>query len=222
MDREHVGPAEQLGLGDMSRAGLFGGFAGQVRAPGYDLHAEGRPDSRHPGADPAQAQHAEHRSAELAPDRRLPTAGAHRQMFVDDPPGRSQNERPGQLDRRLDIASGRADIDSVLLGSGEVDRGVERSGGRNHLEVGQTINNVARQRCSLPHDADHVVRQQPVDHGVGIGEVVVEDRDVGSGSDRRPVGHTHRDVLVIVENRNLHRAQSFTQVMARGRSAEEP
>lgn len=206
MNGQHVGAAEQLILGHVGRAPLFGGFAGQVRAPCDHLHAEGRPDPRHPGADPAKAQHPRHRAAERATDRRLPNAGAHRQALVDDPPSRGENECPSELNRGLDGAYGRADIDTALLGGRDVDRGVERSGGRDHLEIRKTLDDGAGQRRAFPHDADHVIGRQPVDDCIRIGEVVVIHRDVGSGGNPRPVGHTHRDLLVVVEDRDLHHA----------------
>lgn len=208
MDGQHIGPAEQLGPGHVRRPRPFGGFAAQVRAPRDDIHTEGRPDARHPATDPAQAQHAQHRTAELATDRRLPTAGAHRQVLVDDSPGGGQDERPGEFDRRLDVASGRAHMDAAFLSSRNVNRRIERPGGRDHLQLGETLDDLARQGRSLPHDAHHVEGRQPFDHRVRIGKVVVEDGDVSSGGDRRPVGHVQRDVLVVVEDRDLHRAQS--------------
>jgi hypothetical protein len=101
MDGQNVGATEQLVFGYVGRPGLFGGLRGQVRAPREDVHAERRPDPRHPAADPPQAQHAQHRPAELTTDRGLPTSAAHRQALVDDPAGRGKDQRPGQFDGRL-------------------------------------------------------------------------------------------------------------------------
>ena len=39
-----------------------------------------------------------------------------------------------------------------------------------------------------------------------IGEVIVEDGDLGARRHLRPVGHAQRDVLVVVEDRDPHRA----------------
>ena len=162
MDGQHVGPAEQLVGGHIHRPRLFGGLAGEVRAPRDDVHAERRPDTCHPGADPAQAEHAEHFAGELAAERGLPAAGPHRQGFVDDPPGRREDERPGEFDGGLDVAAGRAHVNAVLLCGRGVDRRVVRSGRRDHLQVLETLDDVARQRRPLPHDADHVERPEPV------------------------------------------------------------
>ncbi|ORV64889.1 hypothetical protein AWC06_04865 [Mycobacterium fragae] len=178
MDGQHIRSAEQFVLGHIGRPGLLGGLAGQVRAPGDDVHAERRRDACHAGADPAQAQYAQHRPAELATDRRLPGTAAHGLAFVDDPAGGGQDQRPGQFDCRLQIASGGADVDAALLGGRDVDRSVERAGGRDHLQPRQPLDDTARQRCSLTHHAHHVEWHQPFDDGVWIGEVILEDGDV--------------------------------------------
>ena len=92
----------------------------------------------------------------------------------------------------------------MLLGGRDVDRRIERPGGSDHPEIAETLDDVARQRGSLAHDAHHLERPEPVDHGVRVSEVVVEHRDVGPGGDLRPVGHAQRDTLKVVEDRNFH------------------
>jgi hypothetical protein len=206
MDGQDVGATEEFVFGHISRPGFFGGLRGQVRAPRDDVHAERRPDPRHPAADPAQAQHAQHRSAELTADGCLPTTVPHRKAFVDDPAGSGEDQRPGQFDRRLYVAAGRADVDAVFLGGRDVDGSVERPSGGDHLQPWQARDDVTRQRCALAHHAHHVEWRQPLDDCVLIGEVIGEDGDLGARSHIRPVGHAQRDVLVIVEDRDLHRA----------------
>ena len=39
-----------------------------------------------------------------------------------------------------------------------------------------------------------------------VGDVIGEHGDLGARSHLRPVGHAQRDVLVVVEDRDLHRA----------------
>jgi len=184
MDGEHIGPAEQFVLGDVRGPGLFGGSRRQVSAPRDDVHAEGGADPCHPGADAAQAEHAEHRAAELTANRGLPSAGTHGQRLVHDVACGGKDERPSQLDRGLEVAAGGAHIDAALLGGRDVDGGVERPGGSDHLEPRQPLDGTAGQRCPLAHDAHHVERFQSLDDGVRIGEMVVEDADLGPGRDR--------------------------------------
>jgi hypothetical protein len=212
MDRQDVGGGEQLVLRHIGRAGLFGGLGGQVGAPRDDVHAERLADLRNPAADAAQAKDTEHRATELAAHGGLPAAATHRYRLVDDPAGSSQDQRPGELDRRLHVAAGGADIDAALLGGRDVDRRVERSGRGDHLEPRQALDDVPRQRRPLAHHAHDVERLESLDHGVRIGDVIVEHGDRGARSHLRPVSHAQRDVLIIVENRDLHRANFAHQV----------
>ncbi len=205
MDGEHIAPAKQLIPGHVRHPGLFGGFRRQVGAPRDDLHPEGRTDPRHPRADPAQSEHAEHRAAELAANRGLPSARAHRKCFVDDPPSGGQDQRPGQFDRGLNVAASGADVYAALRGGHHVNGGIERPSRGDHLQPRQPLDDCAGQWRSFPHDAYHVERRQPFDEGVCIGEMVTEDGDLGPGRNVRPVGHAQRDVLVVVEDRHLHR-----------------
>jgi hypothetical protein len=206
MDGQNVRAAEQLVFGYVGRPGLFGRLRGQVRAPRDDVHAERRRDPRHPAADPPQAQHAQHRPAELTTDRRLPTTAAHRQALVDGPAGDGKDQRPGQFDRRLHEAAGRADVDAVFPGGPDVDGSVERPGGGDHLQPWQALDYATRKRCALTHHAHHIERRQPVHDGILVGDVIVEDGDVGARRHLRPVGHAQRHILVVVEDRDLHRA----------------
>lgn len=161
---------------------MFCGLRGQIRTPRDHVHAEGRPDPRHPGTDPAQAQHAQHRSAELKADGGLPTVAAHRKTFVDDPARGGKDQRPGQFDRRLHVTAGRADIDAVFLRGVDVDGGVERPRGGDHLQPWQALDDGTRQRCPLTHHAHHVEGGQPLDDGARIGKVIGEDGDLGARS----------------------------------------
>jgi hypothetical protein len=204
MDGQDVRPAEQFVFGHVGCPGLFGGLRGQVRAPRDDVHTERLAYPRHSSADPAQPQHAQHRSAQLPADGCLPSTAAHREALIDDPAGGGEDQRPGQFDRRLHVTAGRADIDAVFLSGRDVDRCVERAGGGDHLQPWQTLDHGTRQRCALAHHAHHVERRQPVDDGVLIGQVVGENGDLGAADHIRPVGGAQCDVLVIVENRDPH------------------
>jgi hypothetical protein len=55
------------------------------------------------------------------------------------------------------------------------------AGGRDHPQSGQPFDDVAWQRGSFPHHHDRVVRGQALDQFVFVGDVIVEDGDLGSG-----------------------------------------
>lgn len=204
MDGQYVGAAEQFVFADVGCPGCFGGLGGQVGAPRNDVHAERRTNSCHAASDPAQSQHAQHRPTQLPTDRGLPATCAYGQRLVREAPGNRQDQRPGQLDSRLDVAAGRADVDTALLGGRHVDRRVERPRRGDHSQLREPLNDAAQQRCSFAHYAHDVEGGQPLHDRVGVEEVIIEDGDLGVSRHRRPVGHAQRDVLVVVENRNLH------------------
>ncbi len=212
MDRQDVGGGEQLVLRHIGRAGLFGGLRGQVGAPRDDVHAERLADLRHPAADAAQPQ-----DPSTVPPSWRPTE-------VCQPPPRTdtdsstirravrQNQRPGELDRRLHVAAGGADVDAAFLGGRDVDGGVERPRRGDHLEPRQALDDVPWQWRALTHHAYHVERLESLDDRIRIGDVIVEHGDRGAGGHLRPVSHGQRDVLVIIENRDLHRPNFAHQV----------
>jgi hypothetical protein len=65
------------------------------------------------------------------------------------------------------------------------------------------LTNVAGQRGLLAHDANDIERQQPFNHGVRIGEVVLKYGDARSIAEHRPIGALQRRILVIVQNSDL-------------------
>src|ERR1700726_4164651 len=86
---------------------------------------------------------------------------------------------------------------------GDIDRRVYRSRRGNELEIGKALNDVAGQRGPLAHATNDIKRQQPLNHGVRIGEVVLKYGDVRSIAEHRPIGALKRHILVIVQNSNL-------------------
>src|SRR5438128_5584910 len=94
--------------------------------------------------------------------------------------------------------------DDPAIGSrNDVDRGVSRSRRGNELEIGKALNDVAGQRGPLAHDTNDIERQQPLNHGVRIGEVVLKYGDVRSIAEHRPISALKRSILVIVQNSDL-------------------
>src|SRR5882672_11242672 len=88
--------------------------------------------------------------------------------------------RPGQFDRWVRPVSRVNHCDPVLARSGDIDRRVSVPRRGNEPEIGKALNDVARQRGPLAHDAYDFKRQQPLNHGVRIGEVVLKYGDIRS------------------------------------------
>src|SRR5690242_16621164 len=91
----------------------------------------------------------------------------------------------------------------MIVRGGDIDRRVSRSRQGNELEIGKALNNVTGQRGPLAHDTNDIKRQQPLNHGVRIGEVVLKYGDVRSIAEQRPIGALKRNTLVIVQNSDL-------------------
>src|SRR6202049_4942703 len=70
--------------------------------------------------------------------------------------------------------------DPMLARGGDIDRRVSRSRRGNELEIRKAVNDVAGQRGPLAHGTHDVKRQQPLNHGVRIGEVVLKYGDIRS------------------------------------------
>src|ERR1700692_1300205 len=93
----------------------------------------------------------------------------------------------------------------MVAGGGDIDRRVSSSRRGNELEIGKTLNDVARQRGPLAHDTNDIKRQQPLNHGLRIYEMVLKNGDVRSPTEYCPIGALKRRILVIVQNSNLVR-----------------
>src|SRR5258707_15266514 len=85
----------------------------------------------------------------------------------------------------------------------DIDRGISRSRRGNEFEIGKALNDVAGQRSPLAHDTNDIKREQPLNHGVRIVEVVMKYGDVRSLAEHRPIGALKRHILVIVQNSDL-------------------
>src|SRR5438309_11066955 len=91
----------------------------------------------------------------------------------------------------------------MIARGGNINRSVYSSSRSNELEIGKALNDVAGQRGPLAHDTNDIKRQQPLNYGVWIGEVVLKYGDVRSIAEHRPVGALKRHILVIVQNSDL-------------------
>src|SRR5260370_32317398 len=93
--------------------------------------------------------------------------------------------------------------DPMIARSGDIDRGVYGSRRGNKLEIGKALDDVAGQWGALTHHTDDVKGQEPLNHGIWIGKVVLKYNDIRSIAEHRPIGALKRHVLVVVQNRDL-------------------
>src|SRR5258707_5097630 len=91
----------------------------------------------------------------------------------------------------------------MIACGGDIDRRVYSSRRGNELEIGKALDDTARQRGPLAHDTNDIKKQQPLNHGVRIGKVVLKYGDVRSIAEYRPVGAFERHILVVVQNSDL-------------------
>jgi predicted metalloprotease len=104
---------------------------------------------------------------------------------------------------------------------GTVARGVRRAAGHQQPQPGRHFGG---KRRALPHRHDHLRAGQPVDRGVGAGEVAGVPDDVDTCDQWRPVGDGDRDVLPGVKDHDrTERELSGRQGTGRlRRSVEHP
>src|ERR1700688_4159608 len=114
-----------------------------------------------------------------------------------------QDQRPGKFDGRVRSIPRVNHCDPMVARGGDIDRRVDGSSRGNELEIGKALDDVAGQRGPLAHDTNDIKRQQPLNHGVWIGEVVLKYGDVSSITQHRPIGALKRCILVIVQNSDL-------------------
>src|SRR6266404_9023113 len=119
-------------------------------------------------------------STEIRAHCLLPAAGSDGVALRHDMSGGGQDQRPGKFDRGVRAISRVNHCDPMIARGIDIDRRVSRSRRGNEFEIGKALNDVAGQRSPLAHDTNDVKRQQPLNHGVRIGEVVLTYGDVRS------------------------------------------
>ena len=197
-----VGALEQSFPGDERRARGLGALGAEVRAPGEHLHAEGAADRCHAAAEPAEAEDRKRPAVQRGADALLPAALAHAPVLVRDVAHGGKDQAPGELRRRvLRVASaGVRDGDAALLRGGKVERAVVRARPDDELQPRQPLDQRARHRHALAHQAEDV---EPGERRRGLVlacEVAAEDHDLAGGLQAAPVGHRERHALVVVED----------------------
>src|SRR6202040_3711972 len=114
-----------------------------------------------------------------------------------------QDQRPGKFDGWVRAIPGVNHCDPMLVRGGYIDRRVYGSRRGNELEIGKALNDVAGQRGPLAHDTNDIKSQQPLNHGLRIGEVVLKYGDIRSITEHRPICALKRHILVIIQNSDL-------------------
>src|SRR6202163_3898223 len=140
-------------------------------------------------------------STKIRAHRLLPASGSYRVALRHNMSRGGQDQRPGQFDRRVRPIPRVNHWDPVLARDDDIDRCVSRSRRGNELEIGKVLNDAAGQRGPLAHDTHDIKRQQPLNQGVRIGEVVLKDGDIRSIADHGPIGALKRHMLVIVQHK---------------------
>src|SRR6266481_5226404 len=158
MDRQDVGPLEQLVLGNQDCARGLGGLGRHVLAPGDQIHSKSAPNPRYLCSNPTKSQNAHGRSTEIRAHCLLPAAGSDGVALRHDMSRGGQDQRPGKFDRRVRPIPRVNHCDPMLARSGDIDRRVSRSGRGNELEIGKALDDDAGQWGSLTHDTDDVKR----------------------------------------------------------------
>ena len=168
MDGDDIGLLKQLVLRDEDGSDFGSALTGEILAPGDRLHAEGQADLRHCAADIAETQKPERPPGHVIADRRC------------QPPRRSDAFSATRLRALARISAhvssivgaeaiaGMNDLHALIFRSLEIDRGVPQRGRGDQAQLGQALDDGARHRRALAHDADDVERLQALDDGLGV------------------------------------------------------
>src|SRR2546425_2927231 len=152
---------------------------------------------------PPKSQNAQGLSTEIRAHCLLPAAGSDGVALRHDMARGGQDQRPGKFDRRVRSIPRVNHRDPTVARGGDINRRVYRSRRGNEFEIGKALNDVAGQRGPLAHDTNDIKRQQPLNDGVWIGEVVLKYGDIRSIAEHRPIGALKCHILVIVQNGDL-------------------
>src|SRR5260370_4926973 len=108
-----------------------------------------------------------------------------------------QDQSPSEFKRRVRSIPRVNHRDPMIARGANINRRVYSSSRSNELEIGKALNDVAGQRGPLAHDTNHIKRQQPLNHGVWIGEVVLKYSYVRPITEQRPIVAFMRRIVVV-------------------------
>src|SRR5437016_10928710 len=160
MNAEHVRTGEQFILRHIKHARLCRPFPRQVLAPADDLHAERLADRGDARADLAHAEQAEALAAQGHARRKafVPAAGAHVALALGEAARRRDDEAPSELGggRRAVSRAGMADRDAALAAGLRIEAARAAASQADELQVRQALDERARKRGALSHQAKDV------------------------------------------------------------------
>src|SRR2546426_10941562 len=171
--------------------------------PGDQVHAKVTADSGHRRSYPPKSQDAEGFPLEVHTHGCLPAAGSNRVALRHDIARRSQDKGPCKFDGWGRPVSGMGNRDPAICCCSDVDRRIYGPRRADELEIGEALDDAARERGPLTHDADDIERKEPSYHGIGVVDVILKHGDVRAVAEHRPVGALERCVLIVVQNGDL-------------------
>ncbi len=203
VDGHDVGRPEQLLLGSgLIDAGLLAALGGEVLAPGDDLHAHRLGDLGHPGAKPAEPDHAERLALDVGAERALPEgAPLHALALLADMAGEFQHQADGDGRGRAADGGGAAGDDAALARRHDVEHPVARAGRDDQAQIGQRLDQFPWKAGPLAREHDHVEAGKRARDLLDAAERPVEHGELDLAGEALPVGHLEGDVLVVVEDR---------------------
>ena len=84
------------------------------------------------------------------------------------------SQRPSKFDGRIRPIPRVNHCNPMIARGGDINRRVHGSSRGNELEIRKALDDFAGQRGPLAHDANDIKRQQPLNQGVRIGDVVLK------------------------------------------------
>ena len=206
MERDHVGPGQQIVELDQVDLELLGGFGGEKRIVGEHPHPEAAAATGHLATDPAEAHDAEGLALELGPDERLPLPfpAADARVGGRHPSAQRQQQRPRVLGGGGRVGTRRVhDQDPAIGGGVDVDVVESHAGAADDPEPLGAIEELGVDRRPAADDqrvgvADRAHERVPLDAprrenlDVGLGREALEaglgervgDQDAEAGDQR--------------------------------------
>ena len=145
---------------------LLAPLRGEILAPGDDVHAESLCHLRDALAEIAEPDQTEGMSKKVGPHRRLPgLAGLHAGILFTDVAGEIDHQSDREFGCGMLCALGPTHKDAAILGRRDIDRGILQPGGHDQLQVRQLLDQAARKRGPLAHQADNAEALQSARDG---------------------------------------------------------
>src|SRR6185437_14938498 len=160
-----------------------------------------QPISSSPKAWPVLATIVPNRPRPMMPSV-LPWALADGAILARDVAQEREDQSPGQLGRRIADALGAAINDAALGQGGGIDRGVVHAGGDHQPQIGQLVDQRARQGRALARQHQALEGVEALGQRVDIGDVLRKGLDLRLGMKALPIRKPQCHGEIVVENRD--------------------